>query len=108
NLLKSCAPKETVEMLDTLRRLWVEGGIMVMSSIAAVLTISIVVILERGYRYYVQYGLTNSSGFMSAIQKYVMNNSIENAIRLCKKGRPALLPYVMSEGLKRANDSSDE
>jgi biopolymer transport protein ExbB/TolQ len=45
---------------------------------------------------------------MAAVQKMVMNNSIENAIRLCKKARPKLLPYVMSEGLKRANDSTEE
>ncbi|MDE3269931.1 MAG: MotA/TolQ/ExbB proton channel family protein, partial [Pseudomonadota bacterium] len=47
-------------------------------------------------------------GYMSAIQKMVMNNSIENAIRLCKKAKPRLLPYVMSEALKRANDSTQE
>src|SRR6185312_15481077 len=54
------------------------------------------------------YDLANSSGFMAAVQKMVMNNSIENAIRLCKKARPKLLPYVMSEGLKRANDTAEE
>merc|ERR1712007_270438 len=49
-----------------------------------------------------------SDGFMAMVQKMVMNNSIENAIRLCKKARPKLLPYVLSEGLKRANDSVEE
>jgi biopolymer transport protein ExbB len=95
-------------MLDLIALKWNEGGPLIMSSIFLVLCISIVVIIERGYRYWVQFNLSNSSGFMSAIQKYVMNNSIENAIRLCKKGRPALLPFVMSEGLKRANDSAEE
>ena len=37
-----------------------------------------------------------------------MNNSIENGIRLCKKSQPKLLPYVLSEGLKRANDTTEE
>ncbi len=85
-----------------------EGGLLVMSSIAAVLLASLVIIAERTYRYWIQYDLANSSGFMAAVQKMVMNNSIENAIRLCKKARPKLLPYVLAEGLKRANDSTDE
>lgn len=79
-----------------------------MASICFVLVISLVIIIERAYRYWLQYDLANSSGFMAAVQKMVMNNSIENAIRLCKKARPKLLPYVMSEGLKRANDSTEE
>ncbi len=84
------------------------GGIGVMSSITAVGLLSLVVIIERCYRYWLQYDLENSSAFMAAVQKMVMNNSIENAIRLCKKARPKLLPYVLAEGLKRANDSTEE
>lgn len=79
-----------------------------MSCISFVFFIAITIIVERIYRYWLQYDLVNSSGFMAAIQKMVMNNSIENAIRLCKKARPKLLPYVLSEGLKRANDTSEE
>lgn len=79
-----------------------------MSGILFVLVLSIAIMVERTYRYWLQYDLANSSGFMAAVQKMVMNNSIENAIRLCKKARPKLLPYVLSEGLKRANDTSDE
>jgi biopolymer transport protein ExbB len=85
-----------------------EGGKAVMASITLVLIISLVIIIERVYRYWLQYDLANSSGFMAAVQKMVMNNSIENAIRLCKKARPKLLPYVLAEGLKRANDSAEE
>ena len=79
-------------------------------SIKAVLTfiVSLIIVIERCYRYWIQYDLANSSGFMAAVQKMVMNNSIENAIRLCKKARPKLLPYVLSEGLKRANDTTEE
>lgn len=95
-------------MLDFISRKFEEGGPEVMASITFVLFLSIVIIIERAYRYFLQYDLANSSGFMAAIQKMVMNNSIENAIRLCKKARPKLLPFVMSEGLKRANDSTEE
>jgi len=82
--------------------------VIVMFMILLCLLISVVVIIERTFRYWLQYDLTNSAGFMAVVQKMVMNNSIENAIRLCKKARPKLLPYVMSEGLKRANDSTEE
>ena len=95
-------------MLEKVATLFHQGGEAVMSSIAFVLLISIVIIIERVYRYWLQYDLPNSTGYMSAIQKMVMNNSIENAIRLCKKAKPKLLPYVLSEALKRANDSTQE
>lgn len=84
------------------------GGEPIMAGITATLLISAVIVIERTYRYWIQYDLSNSSGFMAAVQKLVMNNSIENAIRLCKKARPKLLPYVLAEGLKRANDSTEE
>ena len=95
-------------MLDFIALQFEKGGPFVMSCITFTLFLSLVIIIERAYRYWLQYDLANSSGFMAAIQKMVMNNSIENAIRLCKKARPKLLPYVMSEGLKRANDSTNE
>ncbi len=92
------------ELLEVFHR----GGVPVMISITGVLLLSTVIICERMVRYWLQYDLDNPSGFMAAVQKMVMNNSIENAIRLCKKQRPQLLPYVLAEGLKRANDSAEE
>lgn len=82
----------------------------VMLGISLTLVISLAIIIERAYRYWFQYDLSNSSAFMSAVQKLVMNNSIENAIRLCKSKRNQgqLLPYVLAEGLKRSNDSTEE
>jgi biopolymer transport protein ExbB len=95
-------------MIDFIAHRFEEGGPLVMSSITFTLFVSLVIITERAYRYWVQFDMANSSGFMAAVQKFVMNNSIENAIRLCKKARPKMLPFVMSEGLKRANDSTRE
>lgn len=97
-----------MEVIDTLARLFHQGGPLVMSGILLVFLISVSLIIERSVRYWLQYDLVNSSGFMAAVQNMVMNNSIENAIRLCKKARPKLLPYVLAEGLKRANDSTEE
>lgn len=95
-------------ILDTIASLFHKGGPLVMSCITLTFFVSIVIIVERCYRYWLQFDLANSSGFMAAVQKMVMNNSIENAIRLCKKAKPKLLPYVLAEGLKRANDSTEE
>lgn len=85
-----------------------QGGYLVMSSILATLILSLVIIIERVIRMWTTYDLPNSSEFMSGIQKYIMNNSIENGIRLCKKYKPALLPHVISQGLKKANHSPSE
>ena len=95
-------------MFETLTRLFHQGGPFVMSGILFTLAISLVIIIERGVRYWLRYDMTNSSGFIAVVQKMVMNNSIENAIRLCKEARPKLLPFVLSEGLKRANDTEEE
>lgn len=95
-------------MIDAIKEYFQLGGMPVMLSILLCLVCSLIIIIERAYRYWAVYDLVNSSGFMSMIQKMVMNNSIENAIRLCKKARPKLLPSVLAEGLKRSNDTPQE
>jgi biopolymer transport protein ExbB len=97
-----------MNLWQTITDLFHRGGPAVMSAIALTFVVSMLIIIERTYRLWLQYDLANSSGFMAAVQKMVMNNSIENAIRLCKKARPKLLPTVLAEGLKRANDSTEE
>jgi biopolymer transport protein ExbB/TolQ len=94
--------------MEKIVRLFHEGGPAVMASITVVGIYSLVVIIERIVRYWVTYDLGNSAVFMSNVQKMVMNNSIENAIRLCKKQKPKLLPDVLVQGLMRANDSVEE
>jgi biopolymer transport protein ExbB/TolQ len=94
--------------MEKIVRLFHEGGPAVMASIAVVGLYSIIVIIERVVRYWVTYDLGNSAVFMSNVQKMVMNNSIENAIRLCKKQKPKILPDVLVQGLMRANDSVEE
>jgi len=94
--------------MEKIVRLFHEGGPAVMASITVVAIYSLIVIIERIVRYWVTYDLGNSAVFMSNVQKMVMNNSIENAIRLCKKQKPKLLPDVLVQGLMRANDSVEE
>lgn len=95
-------------MFETASRLFHQGGPLVMSGIAFTFMISVIVIIERAIRYWFQYDMSNTSGFMASVQKMVMNNSVENAIRLCKSARPKLVAAVMVEGLRRANDSEEE
>lgn len=95
-------------MLETIKILFERGGYPVMASITICLVIAVIIIIERTYRFWFVYDLANTEAFMAHIQKMIMNNSIENAIRSCKKMRPKLLPFVLSEGLKRSNDSSKE
>ena len=81
-------------MYDYLVHKFHEGGPLVMGSIFATLVFALAIVIERVIRYWLQYDLSNSATFMAAIQKLVMNNSIENAVRLCKKARPKFVPYV--------------
>ena len=94
--------------MDKITQLFHQGGVPVMVAILATALISAVIILERVIKYWVQFDLPNSAGFMSNVQKMVMNNSIENAIRLCRKAKPKLLPGVIAQGLMRANDTPDK
>ncbi|MCX6131356.1 MAG: hypothetical protein NTX25_20130, partial [Proteobacteria bacterium] len=87
--------------MEALHLYFEHGGYPVMFSILATLIISLGLVIERSYRLWMEFDLINSDGFMAMVQKMVMNNSIENAIRLCKKARPKQLPYVLAEGLKR-------
>lgn len=95
-------------MIDFIVEKFQEGGLPVMISILFTLIVSIGVIVERTLRYWGKYDLSNANEFMAKVQKYVMNNSIENGIRLCKKYKPALLPHVIAQGLKKANHSPEE
>lgn len=95
-------------MLQTMIDLFYQGGWPVMLGILLTLIGSIVIIVERVIRYWTKYDLANAQEFMAKVQKYVMNNSIENGIRLCKQYKPALLPHVIAQGLKKANHSPEE
>ncbi len=96
-------------MINKIIELFHEGGVAVMSGITFTLLFAIVIVIERAMRLWMNYSMRGDSRtFMSSIQKNIMNNSIENAIRACKQYRPALLAHVLADGLKRANNSTEE
>ncbi len=45
--------------------------------------------------------------FMNELQRYVLSNDIQGAIRICS-GSTAALPRVLKSGLKRSNQSADQ
>ena len=97
-----------MDIVGNITRLFYQGGWVIMLSITATLVVSLVIIIERSLRYWLTFDLPNSSEFAKEVERLVYNNSIEHAIRYCKKKRPALVPYVLAEGLKHANDSTEE
>ena len=50
----------------------------------------------------------NSTAFMAQIQKLIMANNIDRAIKLCNAEPHAALPKVVKAGLTRANRTEKE
>jgi biopolymer transport protein ExbB len=78
-----------------------KGGFM-MHPIAACFAISIAIITERVMRLMFNYNIDGTS-FMFEVQKYVLANDIDGAIRLCNGTGKAALPRVIKAGLQRAS-----
>jgi len=75
-----------------------------------ILLVSIVgigIIIERFIFLFFKYNI-NASAFMAQIQKLVMANNIDRAIKLCNAAPSAALPKVIKAGLTRANKGEVE
>lgn len=77
------------------------GGTM-MYPIAIAWAVAISIILERISRIVFQYNIDGTS-FMFEVQKYVLANDIDGAIRLCNGTGKSALPRVIKAGLQRAS-----
>lgn len=82
------------------------GGIW-MYIILAVSIISIGITIERFIYLFFKYSV-NAEPFMAQIQKLVMANNIDRAIKLCNAQPSAALPRVIKAGLTRANKGEVE
>jgi biopolymer transport protein ExbB len=71
-----------------------------MYPIAIAFTVSIALTLERTIRLF-QYNVDGAS-FMFEVQKYILANDLDGAIRLCNGAGRAALPKVVKAGLQRA------
>ena len=65
------------------------------------------VIIERFIFLFFKYNI-NANAFMAQIQKLVMANSIDKAIKLCNAAPSAALARVIKAGLTRANKGTQE
>ncbi len=80
---------------------FIEGGIW-MIPIAVVSFIVAAVAIERVIFLFFRYNI-NGTAFMAQIQKLVMANNIDRAIKLCNAADKAALARVIKAGLTRAN-----
>jgi len=78
-----------------------------MYSILAVSVLAIGLIIERFIFLFFKYNI-NAQAFMAQIQKLVMANNIDRAIKLCNAAPSAALPKVVKAGLTRANKGEIE
>lgn len=79
-----------------------QGGDLWMILIAVTLGISVAFSLERFFRLFLQYNVDGAS-FMFEVQKFVLANDLDGAIRLCNGAGQAALPKVIKAGLQRAS-----
>ena len=85
---------------------YMEGG-MFMHFILVVSIFGLGVMIERFIFLFFRYNI-NATAFMAQIQKLVMANNIDRAIKLCNAAANAALPRVIKAGLTRANKSEIE
>jgi len=78
-----------------------DGGVF-MYIILLVSVVGVGMIIERFIFLFFKYNI-NASAFMAQIQKLVMANNIDRAIKLCNAAPSAALPKVIKAGLTRAN-----
>ena len=92
--------------MDSIARAMSEGGIW-MYIILATSIVGVGIMIERFVMLFFKYNI-NATAFMAQIQKLVMANSIDKAIKLCNAAPSAALARVIKAGLTRANKGADE
>jgi biopolymer transport protein ExbB/TolQ len=92
--------------MGTIAKFYSDGGDW-MHPILFMSVIGLGIMIERFIFLYFKYNI-NASAFMAQIQKLVMANNIDRAIKLCNAAPSAALPRVIKAGLTRANKGPDE
>ncbi|MBK04807.1 MAG: transporter [Deltaproteobacteria bacterium] len=88
-------------MMGQIADFYIKGG-MFMHPIALCSVVGLGLIIERFIFLFFKYNI-NGKAFMAQIQKLVMANNIDRAIKLCNAAPAAALPKVIKAGLARAN-----
>jgi len=94
---------ESPDFIQSIIIAFQEGGIW-MIPIAIAMATAIAFSLERFIRLFFRYSVDGRS-FMFEIQKYVLNNDLDGAVRVCNGAGQAVLPKVIKAGLQRATKS---
>jgi len=89
------------ETTNALAGFFTKGG-WYMYVIAAIGVVATGTIIERAYRIFFFFSV-NGTAFMGQIQKLVMADQIEKAIKMCNAESEAALARVLKAGLQRAN-----
>lgn len=92
--------------MNELLKFYADGGAF-MHPIAVCLILGIGLMIERFIFLFFRYNI-NGAAFMAQIQKLVMANNIDRAIKLCNAAPSAALPKVVKAGLTRANKGEVE
>lgn len=95
----------SVGLLNTVADFFQTGGVF-MWVILIVWGIGLAISLERFMKLSFKFDVDGAS-FMNELQRYILSNDIQGAIRVCS-GSVAALPKVLKSGLKRANQSSEQ
>ena len=85
---------------------FIQSGGVFMWVILVVWAIGIAIALERFSKLSFKFDVDGAS-FMNELQRYVLSNDIQGAIRACS-GSLGMLPKVLKSGLKRANQKSEQ
>ena len=93
-------------MLAGAAKFFVDGGAF-MWPIAITSVFGVAIMVERVIFLFFKYNI-NANQFMAQIQKLVMANNIDRAIKLCNAAPSAALPKVIKAGLTRANKGEIE
>lgn len=88
-------------MLGDMAKFYTEGGSF-MHPIALISVVGIAIVIERFIFLFFKYNI-NANQFMAQVQKLVMANNVDRAIKLCNAAPSAALPKVIKAGLTRAN-----
>jgi len=86
---------------------WMSDGGVWMYIILGVSIIALGIIIERFIFLFFRYNI-NAQAFMAQVQKLVVANSYDKAIKLCNAAPSAALARVLKAGLLRANKGQDE
>lgn len=85
---------------------FIQSGGVFMWVIVIIWAIGIAISLERFMKLSFKFDVDGSS-FMNELQRYILSNDIQGAIRVCS-GSVAALPKVLKSGLKRASSTSEQ